>query len=61
MLFTAGSYSDYGVNGLYRAKRDFVVPGRPDVYGEVAPDIYAMSADVALVDEVQFVELWRSE
>lgn len=48
LLLTAGAYSDFGVYGLFRAKVDFVVPGRRSEYrpkSELTPDIYKISAN----------------
>lgn len=62
LLFTSGEYSDFGVNGLYRAKQRFQIPGMQRKYGkpgELQPDIYAISATPELVEELTYSELWH--
>lgn len=58
VLMTSGSYSDFGVNGLYRAIADTVVPGRPARYGkpgEMEVDSELLST---MLEEVPFVDVW---
>lgn len=61
LLLTSGSYSDFGVIGLYRAKQRFVVPGKLGRYDPhtLAPNIDAVASNPALVDEVIYTVLWR--
>jgi hypothetical protein len=60
LLFTSGTYSDFYVNGLYRAKVDFVMPTAPGGWaGTAAPDIYKVSADPSLVEELDYTQVWR--
>jgi hypothetical protein len=61
LLFTAGSYSSYGVSGIYRAKKRFVMPGKPDCYRVMYPDIHAVSADPELVEELAYTEVHGDE
>lgn len=59
VLLTQGSYSDYGVTGLFRAPMDTVVPGRATRFckpGELEPDNSLLST---LLEEVQYLESWR--
>jgi hypothetical protein len=61
LLFTSGEYSDFSVNGIYRAKKQFVMPGKVKLYGklgELEPDTAAVSADPALVEEIIYSEIW---
>lgn len=56
VLLTDGSYSQYGVSGLYRAKEDIVIPGvahAPDL--TLRPDIDKLAA---LLESVPYVEVW---
>lgn len=60
LLFTQGCYSDFGVNGIYRAKKQFVMPGKLDKWSrEMQPDIYGVSADPELVEELSYTEVWK--
>jgi hypothetical protein len=61
VLFSSGSYSDYGIGGLYRVKDDVVIPGKSMRYGkpgEMEPDQELLSTNPAL-DVIEYVELWR--
>jgi hypothetical protein len=61
LLMSSGEHSDYCVTGLFRAKRDFVVPGKPSRYAtnksRLPPeiDIEKMTADPDLTEEVETV------
>lgn len=58
VLLTSGSYSSYGVIGIYRAKIDVVVPSRALAYGrpgEVEPDVDLLAT---LLVELPHVEVW---
>lgn len=65
LLFTGGSYSSFGVNGLYRARKAFVIPGkkRPGWHGgrDMVPDQGAMSSDPELLEEIEYAEIWQDE
>lgn len=59
ILLTSGAYSDYGVNGLYRAKVDFVVPRKNDgqFKHESIADVTAISINTEWVEELQWAEI----
>jgi len=62
LLLSSGSYSGYGVGGLFRAKRDFVMPGKKETYSKhVNPDGYKVTADPELVEELEYIEVWTGE
>ncbi len=56
VLITSGEYSDYGVNGLYRAVTDVVIPGKDEPYGrrgDKVADIHLLST---LLEELPYEE-----
>lgn len=60
ILLTSGSYSGYGVSGIYRAKADVVIPGRRRDYGktvEIDADNHALSVMPEL-EELEYIEVW---
>lgn len=61
LLFTSGEYSDYRVGRLFRAKVEFVIPGRANRWlpSQLEPDTDKIAADPALVEEVAYDEIWR--
>lgn len=62
ILLTSGEYSDFGIEGLYRAKCDFVIPGKQARWtqiGVMEADTAAISINVEWVEEVEYVTLWR--
>jgi hypothetical protein len=62
LLFTLGLRSDFCVNGIYRAKKDFVVPGKREAYGDdQVPDLHTISADAELVEAVPYCEVWGGD
>lgn len=64
LLFTNGAYSDYGVDGLYRAKCDFVIPGEPGTSWSGQANVrvaqHAISIRPEWVEEIEFYEVWGS-
>lgn len=61
VLLTSGSYSSYGVTGLFRATKDTTVPGRQRRYGAsgaLEPDNAMLST---LLEEVPHMEAWQDD
>lgn len=53
LLFTSGSYSDFGVVGIFRATQRFELPGRESKYGkpgEIEIDTEKIASDPTLVE-----------
>lgn len=66
LLLTSGEYSSFGVNGLYRAKQRFVIPGRPRrgwtaKPGELEVDVHALTTNPDLLEEIRYREIWLHE
>ena len=61
VLWTSGSYSGYGVCGIFRAKVDFTVPARVSRYREPYHDFQSCATNPALVDQVEYIEAWCEE
>lgn len=61
LLLTSGSYSSYSVIGVFRAKVDFTVPGKP-MYPKSRSnvvDVDKIAASVEWVEELDHFELNR--
>ncbi len=63
IVVSAGDYSDYGITGLFKAKMDFVVPGKPMDYskGQTTIDTKKITLSVDWVEELEWHEAHESE
>ena len=70
ILVTQGAYSDYGIDGFYRAEKDIDIPGLLKEYLLAHPEqegdyaflasgflTYLYARDPALLEEISFAEL----
>ena len=64
VLLTSGSYSDFGVWGIFRAEQDVVVPGKPNRHNwrkYKGGDVVDLALLSTLLTEVDYVTVHNDD